>query len=271
MRRTVSPSLNESLRIGLCPDRVSFARYGRGLRPRLLERGTLPLEPGTAQEPWRAPVLALPKLLEKRLQRPADASAVLSNHFVRYLLLNADARVSSRDEWHEYACHRFEKTYGVRARDWDIRVSECGASHARLASAIDKTLLGALAAAFEGRRARLRSVQPYLMVAFNRALPAADRPAFWFVVHEPGRLLLGLIRDGAWRSVRSRQSDASWSEALPQALEREGALIAPEEPPREVLVCASGASAPAAANGFEFSALPSPFSAEERHYAMVCA
>ena len=267
----MSPSLSESIRVGLCPDRVSFARYGRGLRPRLLEKDTLPLEPGTTQEPWRAPVRALPRLLEARVRGVADISVVLSNHFVRYLLLDTDARISSGNEWREYASHRCEKIYGARARDWDIQVSECGAPHARLASAVDRQLLTALAAAFAGSPGRLRSVQPYLMVAFNRTLPAIARASFWFVLHEPGRLLLGLIRDGRWRSLRGRRSDAGWSETLAQTLEREGALIAPEETSRDVVVCGPGADTPAAANGFNFSTLPSPFSAGEHHYAMVCA
>ena len=267
----MSPSLNDSLRIGLCPDRLIFARYGRGLRPRLIAKGALSFDAGTAEEPWRAAVAALPKALEAHAQRAADATIVLSNHFVRYALLGANDRLSSREEWLEYASHHFEKTYGARARDWDIQIAESGAAHPRLASAIDKALLAATAAAFENGRVRLLSIQPYLMIAFNRALPSMGHSSFWFVAEEPGRLLLGLVRDGLWRSVRARQTSACWCEELPRMLEREGALLASAEPCRDVLVSALDPDEPAASNGFKFTAPPSPLAGDERAYAMVCS
>lgn len=267
----MSPSLSESIRIGLCPDRVLFARYSRGLRPRLLEKETLSVDAGIAEEPWRAAIAALPKPLEAHAPRTADATVVLSNHFVRYALLGANDRLSNRDEWLEYASHHFEKTYGARARDWDIQISESGTAHPRLASAIDKALLAAAAAVFENGRVRLRSVQPYLTIAFNRALPCMRQSSFWFVVEEPGRLLLGLVREGLWQSVRARQTNARWCEELPQMVERESALLASGAPCRDVLVSALDPVEPAASNGFKFATPPSPLAGEERAYAMVCA
>jgi hypothetical protein len=267
----VSPSLSESIRIGLLPDRVIFARYARGLRPRLLEKGTLPVDAGIAEEPWRAPVAAVPKLLEAHAPRAADAAVVLSNHFVRYALLGADNRLSNREEWLEYASHHFEKTYGARARDWDIQISESGAAHPRVASAIDKALLAAAAAAFKDSRVRFRSIQPYLMIAFNRALPSMLQSSFWFVAQEPGRLLLGLVRDGLWQSMRARQTSPRWCEQLPGMVEREGALLASAEPCRDVLVSALDPDEPAASKEFKFAAPPSPLAGDERAYAMVCS
>jgi len=267
----VSPSWSESLRIGLCPDRLIFARYGRGLRPQLLEKGALPFDAGIAEEPWRAAVAALPKSLEAHAPRAVDATVVLSNHFVRYALLGANDRLSSREEWLEYASHHFEKTYGLRARDWDIQVAEAGSAHPRLASAIDKALLDTAAAVFKNSRVRLRSIQPYLMIAFNRALPSMGQSSFWFVAQEPGRLLLGLVRGGMWRSVRARQTDARWCEELPRMLEREGALLASAEPCRDVLVSALDPDEPAAGEEFKFTVPPSPLAGEERAYAMVCS
>lgn len=266
----MSPSWSESLRIGLCPGRLIVARYGRGLRPRLIEKGALSFDAGTAEEPWRAAVAALPKLVQAHAQRAGDATVVLSNHFVRYALLGANDGLSSREEWVEYASHHFEKTYGVRARDWDIQVAEAAAAHPRLASAIDKALLAAAAAVFKNTRVRLRSIQPYLMIAFNRALPSVGQSSFWFVAQEPGRLLLGLVRDGLWRSVRARQTSAQWREEIPRIVERESALL-DSEPCRDVLVSALEPDEPAASNGFKFTAPLSPLSGDERLYAMVCS
>lgn len=267
----MSPSLFDSIRIGLCPERVAFARYGRGLRPKLLAKGMLPLEAGITEEPWRPALAALPKLLQAHAPRAANAVVVLSNHFVRHVLLKPNTGVSSRDEWLAYASHHFEKTYGVRARDWDIQISEAGPAHPRLASAIDKALLDASAAAFKNSRVRLRSVQPYLMTAFNQALPAMRQSAFWFVVQEPGRLQLGMIRDGLWRSMRGRQANAHWSQDLPHMVDRESALLAPEEPCRDVFVSALDPVEPGKADGYQIAVSPSRLTGEDRSYSMVCA
>jgi hypothetical protein len=215
------------------PDRVVFARYGRGLRPRLIEKGAVAVEPGGA-EPWRAPLATLAGLLQKHAPRAADAGIVLSNHFVRYLALDARADLSDRDEWREYAAHRFEETYGAKALEWDVRVAEAKTKGPRLASAVDKALIEAALGAFAGSRARLRFIEPALVTAFNKA-EAPRSPSFWFVLHEPGRVLLGLVRDGEWQSVRGRRAGALWQEELPQMVERESALLG-AEPCREVLL-----------------------------------
>jgi len=266
----VSPSWRDSIRIGLCRDRVVFARYGRGLRPRLLDKGIFAVEPESVAEPWRAALGSLEKLLQARAPRAADAGVVLSNHFVRHMLLEANGALAGREEWSAYAAHHFEKTYGAAARDWDIRVTQAGAAQPRLACAIDKALLEALSAAFGSGPARLRSVQPYLMAAFNGALPAMQESSFWLVLQEPGRMLLGLLRDGAWRSVRSRRAGARWREELPQILEREGALLAAEEPCWSVLVSSFEPVETGTSNGYRFTALPAVLR-EDPSYAMVCA
>jgi hypothetical protein len=265
----VSPSLRESLRIGLCPDRVAYMRYSRGVRPRLLDRGTLGVEGGIAEEPWRPALDTLSKVLQSQGARSASAVMVLSNHFVRYVLLGADKRISSREEWLEYASHCFEKTYGERARGWDIRVAESAAERPRLASAIDRALLEAIAASFKTVRASLGSIRPHLMVAFNRALPLMNRGSSWFVVQEPGQLLLGLLRDGLWRSVRGRRADTGWHEELPQIVDRENALLAPEEPCRDVFVAALEPAEPGERGGYRFAAPAA--AADQGIYAMVCS
>jgi len=229
----VSPSWLDSLRFGLFPDRVVFARYGRGLRRRFLERGSIAVEPG-GPEPWRAPLAALAGLLQKHAPRPADAGIVVSNHFVRYLVLGANAGLSDGQEWREYAAHRFQETYGAKALDWDVRVAVTKTKGPRIASAVDKALIETALGAFAGSRARLTSIEPCLVSAFNKATPPAQ--SFWFVLHEPGRVLLGFVSDGAWQSVRGRRAGTQWREELPQMVKRESALLAGAEPCREMLL-----------------------------------
>jgi len=265
----VSPSWLDSLRFGLFPDRVAFARYGRGLRPRLIEKGVVAVEPG-GPEPWRAPLAALAGLLGEHAKRPADAGIVVSNHFVRYLVLGANPGLSDRGEWREYAAHQFEETYGVKALGWDVRVAEARTPSPRLASAIDRALVEAALAAFAGSRARLVFIEPALVTAFNKA-PAVQPPSFWFVHHEPGRVLLGLVRDGVWHSVRGRRAEARWHEELLQMVERESALLAGAEPCSEVLLSSLAGEKPAATGSLKVTAALPGLTADERLHAMVAA
>jgi hypothetical protein len=73
----------------------------------------------------------------------------------------------------------------------------------------------------QSTRARLVSAQPYLMFAFNLRRKALNGHTGWFVVQEPGRLALGLIKDGEWQSIRRRTYEHRWQDALPALLDRE--------------------------------------------------
>ena len=266
----MSPLLRDLIRFGLCPDRALFARYGRGLRPSLVKKGSIPVEPGAPDEPWRGALAGLRQILKDEVPRNADASIVLSSHFVRHLVLPANESLSGREEWREYASHQFERIHGARARGWDVQVAESAAPHPRLASAIDKALIEAALAAFEGSHARLDSIQPYLVAAFNRALPSMPGPSFWFALQEPGRLLLGFVRDGVWQSARGRQVNGRWHEELPELVERESALLAAGDSCREVLVSSLGPEEPAATDAFKVTAALANLPSGERLYAMVC-
>jgi hypothetical protein len=265
----VSPLLRDSLRLALYPDRVVFARYRRGLRPKLAERGSIAVDPGPEDEPWRGALAALPPILKDRVPRVADACIAVSSHFVRHLVLRANPSLSSREEWLEYASHQFEKVYGERARAWDIRVARGTGSEPRLGSAMDKALVEGVLAAFKGTQARLQSIRPVLVTAFNRCVEAMREPSFWFVLQEPGRLVIGLIRDGVWEHVRGRRAGVRWTEELAQMVEREGAVLAGGAPCREALLYSMGGEE-AAPGGLKLTALLSTLAADEQPYAMVC-
>ena len=229
------------LRAALCPDRLVF------------EHEVVPLR----EDP-------LGELARRSAGR--KLTLVLSNRYLRYAILPWTQTLRTEDEWLAYARHVFASTCGPQSSSWEIRICDTGRKAARLACAFDAALLLALRAV-EG----LASVQPYLMWAFNARRAAFDGEPAWFVLQEPGRLLIGLIAYGQWRSVRARQIDPHWREALPLLLDRE-AYMAGVPAGGRVLICAED-DVPTRAGGYDLIdiTLPSGAKGMDRTHAMVCA
>ncbi len=215
---------NRELRIGLAPERV----YVSGAR-------SLDLPAGDGG--WAAAVQALPGILKGR---NGVASVVLADQLVRYALLPHNETLKSDEQWAALARHRFSVLHGPRADEWQIHVGATAPHGARLACAVDKTLILQLTEVFQKAGVKLRSVQPFLVAAFNRIRRRVGNGSCWIVVEEPGRLTLALIQRGAWVAIRARRSDVQWRRVLGEILERESAFLGLSQPVTRVIVCAQG-------------------------------
>ena len=227
------------LRISLCPDRLVLGTYSRGVRPSRSRNETIAVQPLANAEEWRAAVDALPKVLAAHPHH--DFSVVVADQFVRYALLPFNEALKSNDQWATLARHRLTAVHGGAAAEWDLKLTETAPMGARIACAVDRALIEELSALFVAANARLVSVQPFLVAAFNRIRSTVGNGSCWLVIEEPGRLTLAFIQRGAWLAIRTRRSDSKWREALPEILERESAFLALSEPCTRVIVCAQGA------------------------------
>jgi hypothetical protein len=215
------------LRIGLGPDGI-------------LVSGTKAVTP--VQLPsmgdWRTAVASLEGILSSH--GGCEASVVLADQFVRYALLPFNAALRSSAEWLALARHRFGSLHGARAAEWDVKITETAPDGARLACAVERDLIAALAERCVASGVHLSSVQPFLVAAFNRIRSTVGTGSCWIVVEELGRLTLALIQRGAWLAIRARRSDARWRDALPEILERESAFLGLSQPVTRVIVCTQG-------------------------------
>ena len=215
---------NKQLRIGLAPDRIYIS-------------GAKSVDLAANDGSWNAPVEALAATLAGR---KGDVSVVLADQFVRYALLPWNETLKSREQWAALATHRFNTLHGPRATEWQINVAETAPTGARLACAVDRTLINQLAEIFVQANIRLASVQPFLVAAFNRIRKSVGNGSCWIVVEEPGRLTLALIQRGMWIAIRSRRADKGWRNVLPEILERESAFLGLSQPVTRVIVCTEG-------------------------------
>lgn len=207
----------------LRPDRVDFVRRRRGYKSPIDLKQSVPVAAAADDAPlWLAPVSALQAALAGTAVASGDLTVVLSNHYVRYLIVPWDDNVGSKAEYQRYARIAFENVFGEAARNWMIRVSPERMGAPRLASAIDAELDSALQQV-GGSKLKLVSIQPYLMAAFNRLGESFRKRNFFFLLAEPGRACVLAAVAGAWRMVRNHA--AADDAAISQLVERELRLL----------------------------------------------
>jgi hypothetical protein len=215
-------------RIGLCSDRLFLAKNKH-----------VAVRPSADAAEWQAAVQALPEILGS--MKGQELSLVIADQFVRYVLLPWNAAMRSAEQWMALARHRLAAIHGAAAAGWEVKITETAPSGPRLACAVDRELIEALAGKCAAAQVRLTSVQPFLVAGFNRIRAHVGNGSCWLVVEEPGRLTLAFIQRGVWLAIRTRRVDARWRELLPQIIERESAFLALSEPCTRVIVCAQGA------------------------------
>lgn len=211
----MSPRAADRLCISLAPDAIALARPGGVCR--IAAGGLAALRAEIGRE------------------GRSRATVVLSNRMVRYAVVPFDRGVSGADEELALARFHFTRVHGERAKAWDIRLGEVhGAS--RLACAVDAGLVEAIRGCFPaGGKAKLVSIQPYLMAAYNRARSLLGKAPAWLALLERGRACLALASREGWQAVGSVRLQEDAEPGLLDLLERE-ALRCPVASPRRALV-----------------------------------
>ena len=212
------PSWRDRVCFALTPDALSWVRVARGVKPAVVEKNTLSCV-AEANGAWQGVLQKLQGVLVT--QAAADATVILSNHFVRYVLVPWRDALSGADEELAFARHCFAKVYGDAAAGWEVRVSDDKPGAPRVASAVDRQLMEALRSAFAQSAIALRSVQPFLMISFNRWRGEFRRRDAWFVIAERGRYCCAAIEKQEWRNVRSGKLGDGFLQELPQLFKRE--------------------------------------------------
>ncbi|PWF40450.1 hypothetical protein C7C56_026105 [Massilia glaciei] len=204
----------------LCPDRLeAIRRRGRACSAVELKFAQA-LVPSMDGPPWRAAVEGLRRFLEMPEIGKGELGIVLSNHFVRYLLIPWNDQIASEEEFRNYAAAAFEEVYGEAGAGWEVSVSAERPGSPRLAAALDRQLLEAIRATLANTCVRLTLVQPYLMAAFNRVVRPRHDEDLVFMLVEAGRACILVAQGGKWCHV-SAAAVPQDPAALSSLLERE--------------------------------------------------
>ena len=221
------PSLRERLVVDLRPARVVLTRFARGWPRRDPEQRVLPVEPSADSHDWQPLTNALRGFLSAGAT-PADAIVVLSDRFVRYLLVPWNAQIVRRSEEIAVTQELFARQFASDMQDWEVRLSGARRGEHQVAAAIERSLLDVISTIFAASPIRLHAVRPHFMQVINGHRRALEGDA-WVVVAEADRMLVGFLRNGSWLSLRSRPLDPR-SNAMEPILEQEALLhgIAPQ-------------------------------------------
>ena len=240
----------DRLVIALAPGHVAWAVMRRGLSNRLHAKGMAKL----AAQDGRAWQQALQMLQSELPNLPVSkgvVTVVLSNAFVRYLLVNGGEVLSGEQERLALAKHDFLKVYGAVAQNWEIRISAADAEGKYLASAVDAELIEQLRHIFSVTGFNLDSIQPHFALAFDAWCTGLDSKTSHgiFLSEASGYCYAGIVAD-TWEFMRSgRWEEGGPAETFQRVIDREACLSGNAQ--RALWWC----SAPGEALAKEFSAV----------------
>lgn len=217
----MSPLWRDRVCISLSPGRAGLLRFGRGWKPKLVRSDVVSDDAGHDDATGSIATKLLGSLLADGERRGADASVVLSNHFVRYAVLPWSDEVVSNQDWEALAQHHFRIIYGDAALEWVTTVHWQGPGRPVLACASPKLLIDAIRGTLRAANLRLGSLSPYFVAAFNFCRPQLPQGAFWFGVVEPGRFSFGGFEQGSWVNIASRRLGIDGELRLAETLEQE--------------------------------------------------
>ncbi len=235
------PLLTDRLQIVLAPERVTIVRHSKGFGAREIESKSSTCAAVEHGEPlWQPALQTLKQLLAANKFGAANATVLLSNHFVRYQLIKPQLDLTSAEEEQAFVRFSFSEIYGDEANRWALRWGAGLDITPQVASAIDQALLDQMEEILLAAGIKLRSVQPYLMTAFNHVRNFIDVKPHWFVLVEPGSAAVSFMHNGEWQLLHSTRLGADWAAELPRVLGREFQMAGPESEGSQMLLCLPG-------------------------------
>lgn len=121
---------------------------------------------------------------------------ILSNVFVRYLVLPWQNNIYTQADWQAVAKHAFRKQFGSVANDWLVSVSLAKHGQTVLAAAIDNNLYTQLQASAKQHKFNICAIDPLLMTLLNQ-----NPTNTWALIAEPQRLALCQKLNEEWQQV----------------------------------------------------------------------
>lgn len=197
------PSLHNKLIITLDATHVTIFQRHRGWRGEASRIAVIAVDASEEATAWQAPVSALHDWMKQHQPRRSRIDYIISDRFVRYLVLPWSDALRNEMEIDAFARIQFETYFGEPPDQWSIKSDFEGYGEAGISCAIPKDLLHALFALKE-KKIRVSLIQPRWIHVFNgmrERIPKRDNALLMSL--EPGQCVLAAVKNGAWQSIRT--------------------------------------------------------------------
>ena len=199
------------LHIALAPGHVAVAD-GRTHRDAAVD------SPG-----WAGALKALKGLLSDASLR-GRASIKLSHHFAGVHCLTPPPVRLKAAEMQGWILDTLERQYGEAGRGWQVAWQMKPPGKPFLVASISAALLEELEEVLHGMSIRPAAVQPWFTASWNRNQGRLGKGQVWYVLAEPGRLMLANAAGGEIRSLRTVSMEDDPQAQLAALIQREALL-----------------------------------------------
>lgn len=175
----------------------------------------------SAERSWKNAITQLDTQLETLNLAPnTNMYLTLASDLVRMIVLPGHDIAISHHEKQGYAEAAYREIYGAAVDDWKISVDDTPPAKPTIACAIDQSLFDAIENLAHQYQLSIRSVQPYIMTAFNRLYSSIKKASASFVIIEPTRIATLLLQDGVCQQIQIEKFNHDWQSNLEQTLTR---------------------------------------------------
>ncbi|EJL90066.1 hypothetical protein PMI16_01873 [Herbaspirillum sp. CF444] len=216
------------------PDTLTVSLRKRGWRSPVQELGSLSVKPDDASPNWGAVVSALGQWLAQSKWAATDAELIISDAFTRYVFLPWSDGFQKKSEAITLARIHFDVLFGEGHSE--AKLSWHFDTHGKdgIACSIPEGLFEALSSVLAGHKIRLISVVPRFVHTFNTWRKRIAGNGL-IVSVERDLCVMGIVRDNAWRTIRTVKLSGDMTLALLAAIDREIVLQGESEQTRVYL------------------------------------
>ena len=209
----MSPLWRDELGLYLAPRRVCLVRLKRGLKPTIAGEHEQLVETDHVGH-WGPALTAADALLSQPQWGGAAVRVVLADWWARYLIVPWVASLGSAEERLAHARQLLASAFGDAVSDWDVQVSDVPPTVPRVACTMPADLTGAVRDVCAKHGARLASLQPQLVAAYDSCRHLLPATGAWFVSIGDGMLAAARMAHEAWDRVHSVRIGPDWTREL---------------------------------------------------------
>jgi len=227
-------SLRNKLTVVVTPDTLTVSLRKRGWRSPVQELGSLSMTPEDSSPNWAAVVSALGQWLAQSKLTATDAELIISDAFTRYVFLPWSDGFQKQSEAVALARIHFDVLFGEANSDAKLSWHFDAYGKDGIACSIPKALFEALSGVLAENKIRLISVVPRFVHTFNAWRKRIAGNGL-IVSVEQDLCVMGIVRDNAWRTIRTVKLSGDMTLALLAAIDREIVLQGESEQTRVYL------------------------------------